>query len=123
MSNARKLGHPATRADLEALPEGTVGEIIDGVLYTHPRPRAQHATIEGAIGDDLRDPFHRGKSGPGGWWILQEPGIELPDAPEVAPDLAGWRRERMATLPEGRARVAPFEAIEIAVGDRWRDLE
>ena len=34
MSNARKLDRPATRADLDALPETVVGEIIDGVLYT-----------------------------------------------------------------------------------------
>ena len=36
---------------------------------------------------------------PGGWWILPEPGIELPNTPEISPDLAGWRRERMPELP------------------------
>ena len=32
--------------------------------------------------------------------ILVEPGLELPGAPEVAPDLAGWRRERMPAFPD-----------------------
>jgi Uma2 family endonuclease len=31
--------------------------------------------------------------------VLALPGIELPDAPEVAPDVAGWRREAF-TWPE-----------------------
>ncbi len=45
-------------------------------------------------------PFDDGdgfEQGSGGWWILLEPGIELPGAPEIVPDVAGWRR---ATLPE-----------------------
>ncbi len=37
-STAQALDHPATLADLEALPEHVKGEIIDGVLYTQPRP-------------------------------------------------------------------------------------
>jgi Uma2 family endonuclease len=38
--------------------------------------------------------------GPGGWWILDEPESHLgPDV--LVPDLAGWRRERMPTLPDG----------------------
>jgi Uma2 family endonuclease len=43
--------------------------------------------------------FDYDDGGPGGWWILIEPGIELPGAPEVAPDLGGWRREHMPTPP------------------------
>jgi Uma2 family endonuclease len=121
VSHARKLGRPATRADLEALPESVVGEIIDGVLYTQPRPRAHHATLEGAIGDGLRAPFHRGRGGPGGWWILQEAGVELPEAPEVAPDLAGWRRERMPALPDGPIRVVPDWVCEILSTNRAYD--
>ena len=44
--------------------------------------------------------FDFDEDGPGGWVILVEPGIELPSAPEIAPDVAGWRRERFA-WPEG----------------------
>src|SRR5882672_7037443 len=98
MSFARKLGRPATYADLEALPPGVKGEILDGELYVMPRPRSRHANIELLIGSDVGSPYQRGRGGPGGWWILVEPGFELPDSPEVAPDLAGWRRERWPTL-------------------------
>ena len=67
---------------------------------TTPRSKARSATASVA-------PFIAGHTGPGGWWILQEPGIELPEAPEVAPDLAGWRRERMRRP----CRTAPFRVV------------
>jgi Uma2 family endonuclease len=94
---AKKL---PTLADLEALPAGIKGEIIEGVLYTMTRPRARHQRVVFAIGDVIHDPFDKARGGPGGWWILVEPGIELPGTPEIAPDLAGWRRERLPDLPE-----------------------
>ncbi len=112
-SAARKLA-PATMADLEALPPNVKGEIIEGVLYTQPRPRAPHMDVTSALADDLYGPFKRGRGGPGGWWILVEPGIELPDSPEFSPDLAGWRRERMPTLPTSEAiRTVPDWVCEI----------
>lgn len=48
---------------------------------------------------DLGSPFHRGRGGPGGWWILDEPELHL-GANVLVPDLAGWRRERMPTVPD-----------------------
>ena len=51
-------------------------------------------------------PFHRGRGGPGGWVILDLDEPELHLGPDVlVPDLAGWRRERMPTVPD----VAAFE--------------
>ncbi len=88
---ARVLDHPPTMADLDALPPHIKGEIIDGVLYARPRPRGVHQDLVGLVHADLVAPFRRQRGGPGGWWILPEPGIELPGAPEVSPDLAGWR--------------------------------
>ena len=104
----------ATKADLEALPDNVVGEIIDGVLYTAPRPRSVHANVIGLLLDDLKSPFQRGRGGPGGWWILSEPGIELPGSPEFVPDLAGWLRERLPVLPVDQSiTVVPDWICEI----------
>ncbi len=41
------------------------------------------------LGGGISGPFDLGSGGPGGWWILIEPGIELPGTPEIAPDVAG----------------------------------
>ncbi len=111
---AVKLPHPATVADLEALPPSMKGELIDGVLYAMTRPRAAHQDLAGSVAEILRPLFQRGHGGPGGWWILPEPGIELPGAPEIAPDIAGWRRERLPSLPHDRAiSVAPDWVCEV----------
>lgn len=114
MNLAPKQLRPATRSDLDALPPTWRGEILDGELYAFPRPAAPHADIETSVGSDLKGPFQRGRGGPGGWWILVEPGIQLPRAPEVAPDLAGWRRQRLARLPRsGPIDIVPDWVCEI----------
>ncbi len=89
----------ATYEDLLQVPEHLVAEIINGVLHTSPRPAPLHANASSLLGSDLVGPYHRGRGGPGGWWILDEPELHL--GPEVlVPDLAGWRRERMPRLPQ-----------------------
>ena len=111
MDVARKI---PTLADLDALPPDVKGEIIEGVLYTMTRPRGRHQLAATLVGEDLSGPFNRGRGGPGGWWILVEPGIELPGTPEIAPDLAGWTRDRLAALPEDEPiRVVPDWVCEI----------
>lgn len=103
-----------TRADLEALPPGVKGEIIEGTLYTTTRPRAHHQRAVADAYADLGAPFTRGRGGPGGWWILVEPGIELPSAVEFSPDLAGWRRGRLPELPTDEPiRVVPDWICEV----------
>jgi len=103
-----------TLADLDALPPGIVGEIINGVLYTMTKPRMRHQRMTRTIGGRIGDPFDDALGGPGGWWIVVEPGIELPNTPEVSPDVAGWRRERMPEMPgDEPIRLVPDWVCEI----------
>jgi Uma2 family endonuclease len=101
---AEKL-REATYADLEAIPPHKVAEIINGMLYAMPRPAPPHTNASSVLGSDLLGPFQRGRGGPGGWWIQDEPELHFPNATVkagkdvVVPDLAGWRRARMAKLP------------------------
>lgn len=94
--------------ELERLPRHFKGEIIDGRLYVQPRPRPRHARGIGYLGHHLGGAFDYDEDGPGGWWIVPATGIELERAPEVAPDLAGWRRER---LPEVPPPNEPFKLV------------
>ena len=115
MSTPEPSTKPATLEDLDALPPGIVGEIIEGVLYTMTKPRARHQRTTTRIGSGVGDPFDMGRGGPGGWWIIAEPGIELPNnTKEISPDVAGWRRERMPELPvDEPIRVVPDWVCEI----------
>lgn len=113
-SLARKLGRPATMADLEALPPHLKGEIIDGELYVQARPRPRHSRVLAMVVDGLHGAYDSGNGGPGGWWILPEPGIELPGSPEFSPDAAGCRHERLPELPADEPiRIAPDWICEI----------
>jgi Uma2 family endonuclease len=89
----------ATYDDLLALPEHVVGEIIDGELHVSPRPAPRHVLASSVLGGEIGPPYHGGRGGPGGWWILDEPELHF-GGDVVVPDLAGWRRDRMPTLPD-----------------------
>lgn len=93
----------ATYQDVLAAPPHRVAELVDGVLYTHPRPATPHTWAASSLGEELGPPFKRGRGGPGGWVLLDEPELHLgptTDPDVLVPDLAGWRRERMPQMPE-----------------------
>ena len=92
----------ATYEDVLAAPPNMVAEIVDGDLVLSPRPASRHGAAASTLGEELGPPFKRGRGGPGGWLIVDEPELHL-GANVLVPDLAGWRRERMALLPD-----APF---------------
>lgn len=103
----------ATYADLEALPPHLVGEIIDGELIASPRPASLHARAASRLGMEVGGPFDRGKGGPGGWVILDEPELHIVDQ-VLVPDLAGWRRERMPEIPNaGHFELVPDWVCEV----------
>ncbi len=107
----------ATYEDLLAVPDTMIAEIIDGELYTQPRPASRHAMTSAVAGMDIGGPFHReggGPHGPGGWWILDEPELHL-GQDILVPDLAGWRRDRMPVVPDAPYfTLAPDWACEVS---------
>ena len=62
------------------------------------------------LGVELGGPFDRGKGGPGGWILFDEPELHL-HGDILVPDLAGWRRERMPRLPQTAAFELPPDWI------------
>ena len=90
---------PATYEDLVKLPDHLVAEIVDGELHASPRPAPRHGVAHASAGAQLHQAFDSGRSGPGGWLILLEPELHLRED-VLVPDIAGWRRSRMPTIPE-----------------------
>lgn len=113
MANTIDAKRHATYEDIVALPDHVVGEIVNGELHVSPRPALPHTSAASALGEELGPPFRRGRGGPGGWIILDEPEIHL-GRDVVVPDLAGWRRERVPELPdEPFFALAPDWACEV----------
>lgn len=100
----------ATYEDVLAAPAHVVAEVVRGVLHTQPRPAMPHTRAATRLGGQLDGPFDRGRGGPGGWVILDEPELHLGED-IVVPDLAGWRRLRMPRVP--------MEAAFIALAPDW----
>lgn len=84
----------------QQVPSHQHAEIVHGTLYVMPRPAPSHANAASVLGFELGGPFQRGRGGPGGWWILFGPELQLVELEPVVPDLAGWRVERMPELPD-----------------------
>jgi hypothetical protein len=100
----------ATYQDVIDSPENLVAEIIGGELRLSNRPAGPATAVASAIGEELGPPFKRGRGGPGGWLILDEPELHLGDE-IVVPDLAGWRRERLALVPDAAFITVPPDWI------------
>lgn len=114
-SDEIETNSPEVEAAYAALPEGSRATLVDGALEVMGRPRAAHVNVHCNLVADLDGPFRRGRGGPGGWIILAEPELHLGRRPDrLAPDLAGWRRERLTELPDNAAfTLAPDWVCEI----------
>lgn len=111
------MASPATRRatyeDVLAAPATMVAEILDGQLYLSPRPAMPHSLAASSLGGELSGPFHRGRGGPGGWLIVDEPELHF-SGDILVPDIAGWRRERLPKLPNAAyVTLAPDWVCEV----------
>ncbi len=100
-SQVAKVGTDSPRAtyqDVLDAPPHKVAEVVNGKLYTHPRPAPLHVIASSRLGGLICSPFDFGYGGPGGWWILDEPELHLSED-ILVPDIAGWRRQRMPEAP------------------------
>lgn len=112
-SDARFPGlRPEVVAGYLQAPDTMVAEVIDGELSLMPRPKPRHAHATVRLSGRLRGFSDPDGDDPGGWVILVEPELHLGPRPDIlAPDLAGWRRER---FPEGAFDDGAPAAITVA---------
>jgi Uma2 family endonuclease len=83
-----------------SVPPHQHAEIVRATLYVMPRLAPKHANAASVLMAELGAPFHRARGGPGGWWMLRGPELQLIPKEPVVPDLAGWHLERMPELPD-----------------------
>ncbi len=125
---ARKQRGPSTVADVLAMPEAERRhEVIDGEIVQKEAATGEHGAAQINIATSLNGPFGRRPPGgppdrPGGWWFATEVEIRFGEH-LLRPDVAGWRRERVAERPRG----CPVEALpdwtcEILSTNRVNDL-
>ena len=87
-TKAETVSRWAAYQDVLDAPPHKVAEIVEGTLYTHPRPALHHAIASSVLGTRICAPFHVGDGGSGGWWIIDEPEFHLGED-ILVPDIAG----------------------------------
>jgi Uma2 family endonuclease len=122
---ARKLPGPATLDDLLAIPDDVRRhELIDGEIVEKQAASGRHGAAQGRIFRAL-GPFDRRPGGrsPGGWIFATEVDVYFDDKNTLRPDVVGWRRERLAELPEEvPVRVVPDWTCEVLSTNKRNDL-
>jgi Uma2 family endonuclease len=107
----KPLKKSATYDDLCDVPDHFVAEMFDGDLYASPRPALPHANAASTLLSEIHRSFHR--KGPGGWVILFEPELHF-GRDVLVPDLAGWRRARLPSVPpDAYLTLAPDWICEV----------
>src|SRR3954470_22533337 len=94
---------PKTVEDLIAIPQvERFHEIIGGELVRKAMPSPKHGGAQASLASVVFRSYNRRPGGrwPGGWWFGTEVEVELEAHEVYRPDVAGWRRERLAELPE-----------------------
>ena len=94
---AKLLKKDATYDDLCRVPDRFIAEILDGDLYASPRPALPHARSTSVLLARLGAAFDLHDE-PGGWIMLFAPELHFGND-VLVPDIAGWRRERLPSLP------------------------
>lgn len=73
----------------------------------------RHLRAAGKLFSRLDRSFDDGEDGPGGWWITEEPELHLGED-VLVPDLCGWRRETLPTIPDAAfIEVVPDWVCEV----------
>lgn len=93
----------ATVDDLLAIPEDQrFHEIIAGELVRKALASPRHGGAQASLTGVVFRSYNRRPGGrwPGGWWFGTEVEVVFEAHDIYRPDVAGWRRERLAELPE-----------------------
>ncbi len=107
---------PATVEDLLALDPELGYELINGNLVQKAMGNPVHSACQTSTIIELGAQFNRRPGGrvPGGWWIRAECDVLLEEDQLFRPDIAGWRRDRVADLPDERpVRIRPDWVCEV----------
>jgi Uma2 family endonuclease len=123
---AREIVPAATLEDLLALPEEERRrfELVEGALADRGATSGEHGTAQFKLSRHMGPFDHRpGGRWPGGWWFGTEVDVYFDPANTLRPDVAGWRRDRVAERPRGiPIMVRPDWVCEILSSNKRNDL-
>ena len=108
--------------------DGLTGEILDGQLYTQPRPTGPPALAAAVLGAELFGPFHRGRGGPADGGSRRAGTPLTPRHRGGCPRPRGLAARANALHPSrtsirNRPRFGPRDPVQVHRGQRPRDQD
>ena len=116
----------ATYQDVIDAPDHLVAELIGGKLYLMTAPKHPHLLTASVLGMIIGNAFMRRSGGPGGWLIIDEPGLHLSwQVKYFRPDLAGWRQDKldMGTIDQNPTLMPDWVCEVLSPSTRKKDLD
>lgn len=102
----------ATYADLVALPENVLGQLIDGELIALPHPPIPYVSVASRLGILLGINFMEGIGSIGGWQFMWKPELHFGED-VLVPVHAGWHAAEPPEKDRAFFTVAPDWLCEI----------
>jgi hypothetical protein len=111
-------------SQVRQLPQGKVGQVLNGRLYTSNGAAPAHVHVVGELSATLIAGSPSGDPVPEGWTFLTEVELALPDEVLVMADIAGWRapHDRIVALPTPIGLVPPWVCEVLDPSSRALDL-
>jgi hypothetical protein len=111
-------------SQVRQLPQGKVGQVLNGRLYTSNGAAPAHVHVVGELSATLIAGSPTGDPVPEGWTFLTEVELALPDEVLVMADIAGWRapHDRIVALPTPIGLVPPWVCEVLDPSSRALDL-
>jgi hypothetical protein len=111
-------------SQVRQLPQGKVGQVLNGRLYTSNGAAPAHVHVVGELSATLIAGSPTGDPVPEGWTFLTEVELALPDEVLVVADIAGWRapHDRIVALPTPIGLVPPWVCEVLDPSSRALDL-
>ena len=111
-------------AQVKQLPQGKVGQVLDGRLFVSNSCSPAHVHVVGELSATLIAGSPTGDPVPDGWTFLTEVELALPGETLVVADIAGWRapHDRIVALPTPIGLVPPWVCEVLDSSTRLLDL-
>jgi len=104
----------------EMLPEGTLAEVINNVLYMSPAPSFEHQDLLGDLFTDINIHVRNFESGK---CVFSPVDVYLGDKNAIQPDIVFIAANNLGIIRDGKIKGAPDLIIEVLSGNKKYDLQ
>jgi Uma2 family endonuclease len=104
----------------EMLPEGTLAEVINNIIYMSPAPSFQHQTVLTNLVAELNTFIRKNKLGN---CVAAPVDVYFDDKNALQPDIVFIKNANLSIVKEGKIKGSPDLIVEVLSPDKKYDIE